>query len=101
MPYTVEFLATASEELAGLPKDVQRQIVRRIETLKTNPRPAGVKQLKSPEKFLRLRVGNYRVIYVVEGRQLVILVVRISDRKNAYSALEVLARRIKGWRETR
>ncbi len=101
MAYTVEFLKTAEEELAALPKDAQRQIVKKIEGLKENPRPPGVKQLKGPEKFLRLRVGDYRVIYLTHGKHLVVLVVRIGSRKEVYEGLEVLARRIKVWRRNK
>ncbi|PYN82805.1 MAG: type II toxin-antitoxin system mRNA interferase toxin, RelE/StbE family [Candidatus Rokuibacteriota bacterium] len=101
MAYTVEFLKTAEEELAKLPKDAQRQIMKKVEGLKDDPRPAVVKQLKSPEKFLRLRVGDYRVIYLVEGKHLVVLVVSIGARKDVYDRLEVLASRVKKWRRTR
>jgi len=99
--YTVEFLKTAEEELAKLPKEAQRQIMKKVEGLKDDPRPAVVKQLKSPEKFLRLRVGDYRVIYLVEGKHLVVLVVSIGARKDVYDRLEVLASRVKKWRRTR
>ena len=101
MAYTVEFLKTAEEELAKLPKEAQRQIMKKVEGLKDDPRPAVVKQLKSPEKFLRLRVGDYRVIYLVEGKHLVVLVVSIGARKDVYDRLEVLASRVKKWRRTR
>ena len=101
MAYTVEFLKTAEEELAKLPKEAQRQIMKKVEGLKDDPRPAVVKQLKSPEKFLRLRVGDYRVIYLVEGKHLVVLVVSIRARKDVYDRLEVLASRVKKWRRTR
>jgi len=99
--YTVEFLKTAEEELAKLPKEAQRQIMKKVEGLKDDPRPAVVKQLKSPEKFLRLRVGDYRVIYLVVGKHLVVLVVSIGARKDVYDRLEVLASRVKKWRRTR
>ncbi|MGH8567045.1 MAG: type II toxin-antitoxin system RelE family toxin [Gammaproteobacteria bacterium] len=101
MAYTVELLETAIEELADLPKDVQRRILKRIEGLKTDPRPAGVTQLKAPEKFFRLRAGGYRVIYVVEGKKLVVLVVKIGDRKDIYDRVEVLTRRVSAWRQKR
>ena len=101
MAYTVEFLETAVEELAGLPPDTQRQILRRIESLKTNPRPAGIKRLEAPERLLRLRVGDHRIIYLVEGKHLVILVVKIGDRKDVYARLEVLTRRARAWRQAR
>jgi mRNA interferase RelE/StbE len=101
MIYAVQFLETAVEELAELPQEVRRQILKRIEGLKTVPRPAGVKQLKGPEKFLRLRVGDYRLIYLIEGKHLVVLVVKIGDRKDIYERVEVLTRRVKAWRQSR
>jgi mRNA interferase RelE/StbE len=101
MIYAVQFLETAVEELAELPPEVQRQILKRIEGLKTVPRPAGVKQLKGPEKFLRLRAGDYRLIYLIEGKHLVVLVVKIGDRKDIYERVEVLTRRVKAWRQSR
>ena len=92
--YTVDFLPTALEELASLPKGTQIQILKRIEGLKGDPYPAGIKRLKSTEKFIRLRVGNYRVIYEVDGKRLLVLVIKIGDRKDIYeTSLEVLARR--------
>jgi mRNA interferase RelE/StbE len=97
--YTVEFLETALEELGDLPQEAQRQILKRIEGLKNDPRPAGAEQLKGPEKFLRLRVGDFRVVYLVEGKHLVVLVVRIGDRKDVYKRIEVLTRRVKAWRQ--
>lgn len=83
----------------NLPKDAQRQILKKVESLKGNPRPSGVEQLKGPEKFLRLRVGDYRVIYTVEGKYLIILVIRIGHRKEVYENLEALARRLLMWRQ--
>ena len=101
MIYAVQFLETAVEELAKLPQEVQRQILKRIEGLKTVPRPAGVEQLKGPEKFLRLRAGDYRLIYLIEGKHLVVLVVKIGDRKDIYERVEVLTRRVKARRQSR
>jgi mRNA interferase RelE/StbE len=99
--YAVEFLKTAENELLGLPKQAQQQIVKRIEGLKVDPRPAGIKQLKGPEKMLRLRVGDYRVIYMVEGERLVVLVVKIADRKHVYEDTAVLTRRVSVWRRAK
>ncbi len=57
---------------------------RRIDALATNPRPRGVQKLKGDEQFLRLRVGDYRLIYVVEDDRLLILVVKIGHRRDVY-----------------
>ena len=101
MSYTVEFLTTAEEELAALPKEAQRQILKRIEGLSSDPRLAGIKQLAGPEKFLRLRAGNYRIIYLIEGKKLVVLIVRVADRKDAYEDLQPITRRVTAWRQSK
>ena len=56
----------------------------KIDELAENPRPAGLKKLKGPAGFLRIRVGDYRVIYCVHDDVLIVLVVRIAHRREAY-----------------
>ena len=85
--------------MARPPKDAQRQVVKRAEGLKDNPRPPGVEPPKGAEKLLRLRVGDHRVVYTVESRHLVVLVVRIGHRKEVYENLNVLARRVLIWKQ--
>ena len=84
MSYTVEFLPSAQRELAALPKDVQRRIANRIDALSEDPRPPGARQLQGVERLFRLRVGDYRVIYSIEGRRLVIVVVKVGYRRDVY-----------------
>ncbi|HEV2054512.1 MAG TPA: type II toxin-antitoxin system RelE/ParE family toxin [Methylomirabilota bacterium] len=84
MSYTVEFLPSAQRELAALPKDVHRRIANRIDALREDPRPPGVKQLQGVERLYRHRVGDYRVIYSIEGRRLVIIVVKVGHRREVY-----------------
>ncbi|MCD4726205.1 MAG: type II toxin-antitoxin system RelE/ParE family toxin, partial [Pirellulales bacterium] len=52
--------------------------------LAKNPRPAGAKMLAGPNRFLRVRVGDYRIIYRVEDDRLVVLVVRVGHRREVY-----------------
>lgn len=82
--YRIEFLPTAQKELAALPKQIQKRIAAKIDSLQSNPRPAGVKALKNGAGRLRLRVGDYRVIYRVEDDRLIVLVVKVGHRKNVY-----------------
>jgi mRNA interferase RelE/StbE len=100
LPYAVEFLKTAEQELADLPKKNQRQIIKRIEGLRADPHPPGVKQLRGSEKLFRLRVGDYRIIYLIENARLVVLIVRIGDRKDVYGSLEALTRLVRLSRRT-
>ena len=84
MAYAVEFLKTAEKELAALPKDAQRQIARKIDALRENPRPPGAKLLHAKDRLYRLRVGDYRVIYSIEDRRLLVLVIKMGHRKDVY-----------------
>jgi mRNA interferase RelE/StbE len=82
--YRVEFLKTAAEQLAALPAADQRRVAAKIDALRNNPRPPGVKMLAGGDKLYRLRVGDYRVIYSIDGKKLVVLVIRIGHRKEVY-----------------
>jgi len=56
--YTIEILPTARRELLSLPGTIQKRIGQKIDSLKNNARPTGVKALKSKRgDFYRLRVG--------------------------------------------
>ena len=84
MAYRVEFTARAARELSALAPGDQRRIAKKIDSLATTPRPAGCRKLAGPDDFYRVRVGDYRVIYAIEDRRLLVLVVRIGHRRDVY-----------------
>jgi mRNA interferase RelE/StbE len=55
-----------------------------IYSLEIAPRPSGCKKLKGGEGLYRIRVGDYRVIYEIEDAKLVVVVVKIGNRKDIY-----------------
>ena len=85
--YEIEFTRTAERSLAALPKDVLKRVDIAITALIDNPRPPGVKKLQGEDDLYRIRVGNYRVIYMVEDRRLVVLVVNVGNRRDIYRSL--------------
>jgi len=85
--YRVALIPRAASELAALPREAQARIDARILALALNPRPPGVKKLKGEEGFYRSRVGDYRVVYSVHDKELLVLVVRIAPRSEAYRRL--------------
>ena len=87
MSYAIEFLPSAAKELTALPRDVQRRISKKIDSLRENPRPPGVKLLEAKQRLFRLRVGDYRVLYTIEGRRLLIVVIKVGHRKEIYRDL--------------
>ena len=88
MLYRVELIADAEADLAALPAKVQRQIVRKLESLAANPTPPGVKALQgTKERTYRIRSGDYRIVYRIEAARLVVLVLRIAPRRDVYRNL--------------
>ena len=84
--YRIEFKPAALRDLKKLPEATVRRIGIAIDGLAKEPRPSGVKKLKGTGEhvFHRLRVGDYRVIYEVHDDAVLVLVVRIGDRKEIY-----------------
>jgi mRNA interferase RelE/StbE len=84
MSYTVEFTARAERELSALPQDDQRRIAKKIDTLVATPRPVGCKKLAGADSFYRIRIGDCRVIYRIEDRRLLVLIIRVGNRRDIY-----------------
>lgn len=64
---------------------------RDILRLEENPRPHGVEKLETKEKLYRVYVGpgkNYRVIYQIRDQVLLVLVVKVGDRKEVYRRMK-------------
>jgi len=82
--YRVELTSRAHRELAALPRDAQERIDARILLLAEEHRPPGSKKLEGEEGLYRIRVGDYRVVYRIDDKVLVVLVVRIGRRGEVY-----------------
>lgn len=82
--YRVEIAKTAAKDLRGIDRKWIPMIVAAIETLESDPRPAGSKKLVGSDHTYRLRVGDYRVVYDIHDAMLIILVVRIRHRRDVY-----------------
>lgn len=81
--YRVEIEWSAWEEITALPERLKDRIVDAIEALELNPRPSGCKKLKA-SPYYRIRVGDYRVIYSIEDAVLLVVIVEVPNRKDAY-----------------
>lgn len=83
MTYRIEIDRSARKALEALDEVTHTRIVEAIRGLAENPRPAGCTKLTGREAW-RIRIGNYRVIYEIHDRVLVITVLEIGHRKDIY-----------------
>jgi mRNA interferase RelE/StbE len=82
--YTIEFRPAAYRDLRDLPLEVIRRISRRIDALASNPRPPEAEKLAGCEGLYRVRVGNYRILYEIRDEVLLVIVIRVRHRREAY-----------------
>jgi mRNA interferase RelE/StbE len=85
--YEVSLTSAARRTLETLkPKNVAiaRRIVHAIAALSDNPRPPGASTLQGGEGLIRIRVGDYRIVYRVDAGKLTVLVVTIGHRSDVY-----------------
>lgn len=82
--YQIEWKKSAVRELKRLDRQIVPKVLAAIDSLSTQPLPAGVSKLQGSQQTYRIRVGNYRVIYQLFETQLVVEVVRVRHRKDAY-----------------
>lgn len=82
--YTVHLSPAAKRQLKRIPKPMVRKIKEAIELLAENPRPHGYKKLVYYTEYFRYRVGNHRIIYQITDDVLIVTIVEIIDRRDAY-----------------
>ena len=81
--YRLVIRRSAGKEIEALPPKDRRRVVTKIQGLAANPRPAGCEKLSGEEKY-RLRQGNYRILYEIADRELIVTVVKVGNRREVY-----------------
>jgi mRNA interferase RelE/StbE len=85
--YSIELAPAAQRQLKKLPASLLRTLLKQIQKLSHDPRPTGFKKLVNHETLYRIRVNDYRIIYTINDKQLLILIVKIGSRKEVYRML--------------
>jgi mRNA interferase RelE/StbE len=81
--YRIELRPAALRALRQLDPPVRRRLQGAIALLAQEPRPPAARALKG--RFgLRVRVGDYRVIYTVDDDVLLVVVVTLGHRREVY-----------------
>lgn len=82
--YRVRLKRSAEKDLRRIDKLRIPSIIAAIEDLENNPRPVGCRKLVGSDSSYRIRIGDYRVVYLVEDIVCVVEVERVSHRKDVY-----------------
>jgi mRNA interferase RelE/StbE len=85
--YTIEWRPSARKEVRGLDPAIRRRVLTAIEALADDPRLPGSVTLAGSPGWRRIRIGSYRVIYDINDRALVVLVLRVGSRGSVYRTL--------------
>jgi mRNA interferase RelE/StbE len=84
LTYRIEFTPRAVRDLKALDRQVRARIANRIDALAENPHPQGIKKIVGEEELYRLRVGDYRILYQVKAKVLLVLIVAVGHRREIY-----------------
>ena len=81
--YRVVFRKSVAQDMRRIPNGDLRRILATIDSLSEDPRPAGIEKLSGQERY-RVRQGHYRIIYEIKDDELIVIVVKVGHRKDAY-----------------
>jgi len=87
MAYAVTFKASALKQVEKLPRATARRVMDRTTALSGNPRPAGSVKLAGGGDLWRLRVGDYRIVYLIDDAGQKVDVRIVAHRRDVYRGL--------------
>jgi len=85
--YSVEFRPAVLKSMKRLPKKDLRRIKKKIDGLAEKLPDTAITKMKGNNPYHRVRTGNYRIVYQILEDRLVILVVKVGQRKDVYKRL--------------
>lgn len=83
MAYEIELRPAALRALKRVDRQDQPRIHGAIALLAADPRPPGAKALRGRDG-LRIRVGDYRIVYTVDDGKLLVVVVTLGHRRDVF-----------------
>jgi mRNA interferase RelE/StbE len=84
--YSLDLKSSAQKELDALDDALFIRIDRKIRALAENPRPPGCKKLKGYRDQWRIRVGDWRVVYIIHDVEARVIITRVAHRRAVYES---------------
>ena len=84
--YEVHYEKHVARKLMRMPRNIARQFHDKVNTVATNPygHHSNVTRLKGRQNSFRLRIGNWRIVYVLDEERNAFLVAKIGQRGQVY-----------------
>ena len=82
--YALQIKPSAQKEMDSLETPVLRRIDAKILGLANDPRPSGSKKLRGFGSYWRVRVGDYRVVYLIDDQKREVVITRVAHRREVY-----------------
>ncbi len=76
-------LPKAKKALAKIPVEIQAKIINQIDLLSSDPFPRSAKKLTNQPGY-RIRIGDYRLLYLVDTKLQKLYITKISHRREVY-----------------
>ncbi len=82
--YRVELSRPAAKMIRDFDQKMRVRIISRLRALAENPRPDGVKKLQGKESVYRVRERDYRILYEIFDKKLMVVVLKVGQRRDSY-----------------
>jgi mRNA interferase RelE/StbE len=82
--YEIRFRRSVLREIEGLRQPIRGRVTRAIQDLARDPRPHGAILLSGRDAIWRVRVGDYRILYRIHDDLVLVVVIRVRHRSEAY-----------------
>jgi len=87
--YTVDARPRVRKALRQLDPTVRKNVLAKMRALATDPRLPGTEPLRGHSPWLRVRVGDYRIVYAVDDETRVVTVGTVGHRREVYRYLDL------------
>jgi mRNA interferase RelE/StbE len=68
------------QQLRAFTIPLRKLFLKRLLALRASPRPPGATKLEGLDHLYRIREGDYRILYVIREKDLIVLVIKNSSR---------------------
>ncbi|OYZ13535.1 MAG: hypothetical protein B7Y39_17440 [Bdellovibrio sp. 28-41-41] len=84
--YEIVFKKSAAKELQALPQKIQQKILDAVQLLSLNPYTEllQIKKMNGADSLYRVRIQDYRIIYLIENQLIKVTIIKIGHRKEVY-----------------